>query len=116
MAGPRISIQGSRDLIRIGKSVVRALGEPEYICLRVNTEMTSLAFRPCGAGDKMSFRVPARFTEKEPKDFRIISKKFVKNVLLQNQLNPDRSYSLDGDYSETKQAVFFDITKAFPTR
>ena len=99
-------------MIRVGKGVVKALGEPEYICLRVNARMDILALRPCGPGDQMSFKVPPDFTEKREQLFRIFSKQFVRSFLEQNHLNPDITYSVDGEYSEKDHAVFFDMARA----
>lgn len=108
----RISFQGAWNVIRIGKGVVKVLGEPEYICLRVNERMDILAIRPCGPCDQMSFKVPPDFTKRTERLFRIISKRFVRSFLEQNHLNPDITYSVDGEYSEADHAVFFDMTRA----
>lgn len=112
----RISFQGAWNVIRVGKGVVEVLEEPEYICLRVNVDMNSLAIRPCGPGDKMSFKVPPEFTIKTKRIFRIFSKQFVRFFLEQNNLNPDITYSVDGEYSETDHAVFFDMAKAMEAK
>lgn len=108
----RISFQGAWNVLRVGKGVVKVLGEPEYICLRVNAAMDTLVIRPCGPGDKLSFKVPLDFMGKTERIFRIFSKQFVRSFLEQNHLNPDITYSVDGEYSETDHAVFFDMTKA----
>jgi len=108
----RISFQGAWNVIRVGKGVVKALGEPEHICLRVNERMDILVLRPCGPGDQMSFKVPTDFTEKTERLFRISSKQFVRSFLEQNHLNPDITYSVDGEYSEKGHAVFFDMARA----
>ena len=111
MAVQRISMQGPWSAIRIGKGVIKTLGNPEYICLRVNAKRNVLAIRPCGPGDKMSFKVPPDLMDRKGIQFRIYSKQFVRSFLAWNGLSPDSCCCVDGEYSETDHAIFFDMSK-----
>ena len=42
-----ISFYGKGNAINIGKDVVRILGAPSYICLKVNRSMDSIIITPC---------------------------------------------------------------------
>lgn len=41
-----ITIKGPRNRIYIGKDVIRALGFPAFICIKVNEDMSALAIQP----------------------------------------------------------------------
>ena len=58
---------------------------------------------------------PEKILHKTKRLFRIFSKQFVRSFLEQNKLNPDITYSVDGEYSEAYHAVFFDMAKAMET-
>ena len=57
---PYILIQPYRYTITIGKDIVRALGFPKYVGLRINEINNSFAIIPCKEHDVMSFKVPER--------------------------------------------------------
>lgn len=102
-----VSIQGHWSDIQIGKDVIRALGEPSHICLRVNDANHSLALCPCDAAEVLSFKIPVDFLTDPQKKFRIHSTQFVKDLLQANQLDAEKTYSLTGTYSEKINAVVF---------
>ena len=49
----RISLYGRQNIIQIGKDVVRVLGVPPYISIRINPEMDSTTRQ------RWPFRIPA---------------------------------------------------------
>lgn len=102
-----VSIQGRWNRIRISKNVVRVLGSPEYVCLRVNESLTSFAIMPCDSKDLMSFRVPPGLSGYTKKDFNIYSKAFIVSILEANDFDITRTYRLYGKYSNEKNAVIF---------
>lgn len=108
----RISLQGPWGAIRVGKGVIKTLGCPEYICLRVNEKRNILAIRPCGPGDKMSFKVPPDYIDRVGVQFRIYSKQFVRSFLEWNGLSPESCCCVDGEYSEKDHAIFFEMSKS----
>ena len=106
-----VSIQGRWNRIRISKNVVRVLGSPEYVCLRVNENLTSFAIMPCDSKDLMSFRVPPGLSGYTKKDFNIYSKAFIVSILEANDFDITRTYRLYGKYSNEKNAVIFRMLK-----
>jgi hypothetical protein len=106
-----ISIQGRWNRIRISKNVVRVLGSPDYVCLRVNEKLTSFAIMPCDSKDLMSFRVPPGLSGYTKKDFNIYSKAFIVSILEANDFDITRTYRLYGKYSNEKNAVIFRMLK-----
>lgn len=106
-----VSIQGRWNRIRISKSVVRVLGSPDFVCLRVNETLTSFAIMPCDSKDLMSFRVPPGLSGNMKKDFNIYSKAFIESILEANGFAIERTYRLYGKYSSEKNAVIFRMLK-----
>jgi hypothetical protein len=102
-----ITLQGYRNCISIGKDVIRILGAPPHVCLRVTEDNSSIALAPCEAKDVMSFKVPDTLFADRHCIFRICSKQFVRNIMAINGMNPLQSYSFDGIYSEKQNAIMF---------
>jgi hypothetical protein len=102
-----ISIQGYRNAISIGKEVVHVLGNPPYICLRVNDTYKSVAISPCEPTEVLSFKTPENLFTNRHVVFRIYSQEFIKGLLRANGLDTEQSYSLKGTYSEKNNAVVF---------
>ena len=109
-----ITINGKRSTIRIRKSVIKVLRNPEYICLRVHKDFSSIAMLPCKSTDFLSFKTPDNFITSARADFRIYSKQFTQSVFDNNNLNLDLSYLFSGRYLEAQNAVIFDVIKATP--
>ena len=55
-----LSLQGARNCISIGKGVIRALGKPSHVSLKISDNNDSISVFPCDEDDVMSFRVPAK--------------------------------------------------------
>ena len=108
--GLTIGLCGNWNHIRVGRRVIRALGDPDCICLRVNQKMDTIALLPCTNTDPMSYRVPDEFFTDARVMFRIYCKNFVKEFLSVNGLDPDRSYILPGNLVEQKNAAFFSVS------
>lgn len=102
-----VSIQGRWNRIRVSKNVIRALGLPDYVSLRVNENYTSFLILPCDSKDLMSFKVPTGITSSNKKEFRIFSKAFVDSILEKNGFDTERTYKLYGKYLRDKNAVLF---------
>ena len=105
-----IALRGNWYHIRVGRRVIRALGDPGCICLRVNEKMDSIAFMPCADTDPMSFRIPDAFYTDSKVMIRIYCKEFVQSFLSRNGLDPDTTYVLYGHLSERNNAVLFSVT------
>lgn len=105
-----ITINGKQNAIRISKNVIKALGNPKYVCLRVNNNYSSIAILPCSSGDPLSFKVPDEFISKAKSDFRIHSKCFVRSVFTGSRFDVDLSYVFIGTFLEKNNAVVFETS------
>jgi hypothetical protein len=102
-----LSIQGHWNAVQISKDVIRVLGSPSHICLRVNEANHSLAICPCDATEVLSFKTPDGLLTERHTKLRIHSRLFIKELLQSNGLDAEKSYSLSGTYSERTNAVVF---------
>lgn len=105
-----LSFSAKSRQIRIGTGVVRILGNPEYVCLRINDTWDMIAILPCEGTDLMSFKVPdGLLDDSRRQSLRISSKLFVDMVLSHNNLDTETIYSVKGMYSESENAVLFPL-------
>lgn len=108
---PYILIQPYKYTITIGKDIVRALGFPKYVCLRINESSNSFAVIPCEEHDVMSFKVPERLLSDHHTVFRINSKQFVLNLILKYDLDVSCVYGCRGAYGQKVNAVIVSLNK-----
>lgn len=108
---PYILIQPYKYTITIGKDIVRALGFPKYVCLRINESSNSFAIIPCEEHDVMSFKVPERLLSDHHTVFRINSKQFVLNLILKYDLDVSCVYGCRGAYGQRVNAVIVSLNK-----
>lgn len=104
-----ITIKGNRDRIYIGRDVVRALGIPQYVCVKVNADMSALAILPSEEKEYMSFKVPDRMFDAHNADLNVHSKSFVNTILTTNGLDPRQNHSVKGVYAQNDNAVIFKL-------
>ena len=71
-----ITLQGGRNCISVGKGVIRALGEPSHVSLKISDNHDSLSVFPCDEDDVMAFRVPVKLLIDHHCVMRINSKRF----------------------------------------
>lgn len=107
-----ITINGKQSTIRVTKNVIKILGSPEYVCLRVNKDFSSIAILPCLSTDLLSFKIPDDFIDNPRGDFRIYSKRFARSVFAGSNLDFNSSYLFYGEYLEKNNAIIFDVSKA----
>ena len=107
-----VSLSGKRYRIHICKDIIRVLGRPKYISLKVNKERDSFIVLPCEQKNVMSFKVPERLFESKSVGMRISSQGFIMELFEDNQLNPDRTYRIDGNYLEKFNVVKMDMKDA----
>ena len=55
-----MSLQGKHNCISIGKGVIKALGTPTHVSLKISDTHDSISVFPCDEDDVMAFRVPAK--------------------------------------------------------
>lgn len=102
---PYILVQPYSRTLTIGKDIVKCLGYPKHICLRINDTKKSFAILPCDKDDAMSFKVPEKLMTDHHCVFRITSKPFILNLLLKYELDYNNIYVYKGKYSEKNNAV-----------
>lgn len=100
---PTLSLQGKWNAINIGVGVVAALGNPTHICILKNLQEYTLAIAACNGKDVMSFRVP------ESRLFKIHSKQFVTETLMECGLDREKTYLFKGEYLEEQKIVIFHL-------
>lgn len=110
-----ITIKGPRNRIYIGKDVIRALGFPAFICIKVNEDMSALAIQPGEEKEYMSFKVPERLFDSHKVEFTVHSKRFVYELLTANGLEPESNYPLQGVCAQLENAVIFKIVSEHKT-
>lgn len=95
--------------IYFAKDVLRALGKPRYICIKVNKDMSSFIITPCEGKAYLSFQVPDNLFDVNGVKMRIGSQGFVLDLLLKNGLDIGQTYRVDGVYLEKYNAVAFNM-------
>lgn len=106
-----MSIYGKNNNIRIFKDVIRVLGSPKYICLRIKNK-DSIALLASNVKENMSFKVPNDLFINPHSQFIITSKQFVTSTLCNNEMTNQQSYRLIGYYSDKENAVFFNTNNS----
>lgn len=105
----KISLQGYRSCVSIGKDVIKALGSPTHISLKISDTHDSISVFPCDEDDVMAFRVPTRLFTDHKCVMRITSKRFVQGILMANDLDASRTYVLSGEYLKSKNTAVFSL-------
>lgn len=105
-----VSIYGRESALNIGKDVLRVLGAPKDVCLKVSQRMDSFVVMPCDESDVLSFHVPDDFMLNSHRMMRVISKSFVTGLLAMNDLEIDHTYNICGTYSGKNNAVIFNMS------
>lgn len=104
-----ITVKGARNRIYISKDVIRALGIPPYVCIKVNEDMSSLAIQPGEEKEYMSFKVPEKLFDSHKHEFTVHSKSFVYTLLSANKLDTTKNYPLRGICSQLENAIVFKL-------
>lgn len=104
-----ISVQGYRNAISIGKDVIRLLGSPTHVCLKIHRDGSRIILAPCAADDVMSFKVPENLFTNHHTVFRLHSKQFVHSIMTENGMDLTLSYTVPGIYNEKKNVACFDL-------
>ena len=103
--GLYITMSGKDQRITVWRDIVRILGYPKYVCVRVNTARTAILLKPCEAKDVMAFKVPDNLFAERHVKFRISSKDFISDMLANNGYDNKISYNFKGYYSATFNSV-----------
>ncbi len=111
-----LTLQGARYCMSISKGVIRALGEPSHVSIKVNDTNDSISVFPCDEDDVMAFRVPDKLLTDHKCVMRINSKAFVHGIMKANALDISHSYTLAGEYLKEKNAAVFSLTDGVTLR
>lgn len=109
---PYILIQPYRCSLTIGKDIIKSLGYPKHVCLRINETNRSFAIIPCEANDVMSFKIPEKLFTDSKCVFRINSKSFLISLVLKYNLDPTCVYSCKGVYCKKLNAVIVSLDES----
>ena len=109
-----ITLQGREGAIGIRKNIVKALGSPRYVSLRISYKNKSLLLLPCDQKDVMSYEMPHDFLNGRHVNFRIYSLSFVQDLLRTYGLNSDASYILNGKLSSKIKGIYFPLNTVRP--
>ena len=104
-----LSILGARCCIGVGQGVIRALGNPTHVTMKISDSHDSLRMFPCDEDDVMSFRVPVRLFCDHSCVMRINSKRFVHGLMRSNNMDVTRTYTLSGVYVPDKNVAVFSL-------
>lgn len=111
-----LSVQGARNCISIGKGVIRALGKPSHVSLKISDSNDSISVFPCDEDDVMAFRVPNKLFLDHKCVMRINSKRFVHGIMKSNDLDTSRTYTLSGEYLKDKNTAVFSLVDGVTIR
>lgn len=111
-----LSVQGARNCISIGKGVIRALGKPSHVSLKISDSNDSISVFPCDEDDVMAFRVPTKLFLDHKCVMRINSKRFVHGIMKSNDLDTSRTYTLSGEYLKDKNTAVFSLVDGVTIR
>lgn len=104
-----MTLQGARNTISVGKGVIRALGCPSHISLKISDTNDSISIFPCDEDNVMSFRVPEKLLVDHHCVMRIFSKKFVQGIMRMNDLDNTKTYNLVGSYLKAQNTAVFSL-------
>ncbi len=111
-ANLRISLYGRKHVLQIGKDVVRVLGAPPYLAVRINQEMDSLLIESAMEKHKLSFKVADDLYVNGNRQMTITSTSFISGIMIRNALDMKETYQVEGVYSEKNNAVVFNLKDA----
>lgn len=104
-----MSLQGKQNCISVGKGVIKALGAPTHVSLKISDTHDSISVFPCHEDDVMAFRVPTKLLVDHKCVMRINSKRFIQGIMRVNELDPTKTYTLSGEYLADKNIAIFSL-------
>lgn len=111
-----LTLQGARCCISVSKGVIKALGKPSHVSIKISDNHDSLSVFPCDEDDVMAFRVPVKLFTDHKCVMRINSKRFVHGIMKTNQMDISKTYVLSGEYLEEKNTAVFSLVKGVSLR
>lgn len=111
-----LTLQGARCCISVSKGVIKALGKPSHVSIKISDNHDSLSVFPCDEDDVMAFRVPVKLFTDHKCVMRINSKQFVHGIMKTNQMDISKTYVLSGEYLEEKNTAVFSLVEGVSLR
>ena len=111
-----MTLQGARCCISIGKGVIKALGKPSHVSIKISDSHDSLSVFPCDEDDVMAFRVQLKLFTDHRCVMRINSKQFVHGIMRTNQMDTSKTYVLSGEFLEEKNTAVFSLVEGVSLR
>lgn len=111
-----MTLQGARCCISIGKGVIKALGKPSHVSIKISDSHDSLSIFPCDEDNVMAFRVPLKLFTDHRCVMRINSKQFVHGIMRTNQMDTSKTYVLSGEFLEEKNTAVFSLVEGVSLR
>ena len=111
-----LTLQGARCCISVSKGVIKALGKPSHVSIKISDNHDSLSVFPCDEDDVMAFRVPVKLFTDHKCVMRINSKRFVHGIMKTNQMDISKTYVLSGEYLEEKNTAVFSLVEGVRLR
>ncbi len=108
------TIAGKKKRMHFAKDVIRVLGGPTFVCLKVNQEFDAFLITPCDSKQYMSFQVPYNYLLEPTKEMDVVCKSFVDTLLTKNGLDINETYLISGTYIEKNNAVVFQMADVIP--
>lgn len=112
---PTIVIDLRRDIIRIHRTTIHAMGNPDYIMLLVNPQKLILGIVQCASTDKRAHHIPYERLNQHNASFELYSKLLVGN--LKHICPAWQSVArcrLYGEIHPNDHAAFFRMVRAVP--
>ena len=100
----------------MSKGVIKALGKPSHVSIKISDNHDSLSVFPCDEDDVMAFRVPVKLFTDHKCVMRINSKRFVHGIMKTNQMDISKTYVLSGEYLEEKNTAVFSLVEGVSLR
>lgn len=111
-----LTLQGARCCISVSKGVIKALGKPSHVSIKISDNHDSLSIFPCDEDDVMAFKVPVKLFTDHKCVMRINSKRFVHGIMKTNQMDISKTYVLSGEYLEEKNTAVFSLVEGVSLR
>jgi hypothetical protein len=110
---PSIVIDLKKPLIRIHKSTLHILGNPEYILLLVNPNERTIAVLPSEREDSKAHHV-SKYSLRNNKSFELYSTNLIRNLkILQENWENNGIYKIYGFKIQEQNIVKFNMSEAF---
>lgn len=110
-----ISIDMRRSSIRIYKKTLEKLHNPSFINILVNPEKKLMAIKPAPADNTLAERLHYRHETKQ-KYAELYSRTLINKIkLLCSSINEERSYQVNGYYSNSHMLITYDLNTMIPS-